>query len=215
MFGAEVALKRFGDVGFGVAAAVVAKFGELVRITFTGEDSADDGKAGLAGDIGDDEGEFEVHDLQSLVHMLNMLSTALDEGSAVAGVSSGGTGVFIRMERAAQEAEGMKLLDPLAILNIRFTTGDIFEMMSIDEFDIKAAVIKDFKDGYPVDAGGFHGDGGDAAGREPIGELMEVGGKGGEGTDGLVITVRGNTDPDFGGTDIETGGVKVDLSEGV
>ena len=189
MFGAEVALKRFGDVGFGVAAAVVAKFGELVRIAFTGEDSADDGKAGLAGDIGDDEGEFEVHDLQSLVHMLNMLGAALDEGSAVAGVSSGGASVFIRVEGAAQEAEGMKLLDPLAILNIRFTTGDIFEMVSIDEFDIKAAVIEDFKNGDPIDAGRLHGHGIDAAFTQPVGQGVQINGEGFETSDGLLRPV--------------------------
>jgi len=47
----------------------------------------------------------------------------------------------------------MQLLYPLAILDIAFATGHIFEVMDIDQFDLKAAVIEDFINGDPIVAG--------------------------------------------------------------
>ena len=83
----------------------------------------------------------------------------------------------------------MELLDPLAILDIAFATGHIFEVMGIDQFDLKAAVIEDFKNGDPIDAGRFHGHGIDAAFTQPVGQGMQVNGKGLETSDGLLCPV--------------------------
>lgn len=153
MFGSVVALKGFGDVSFRLAAMVIAEFSQTVGVVFAGDNGPDDVEAGLAGDVRDDLGEFEVHQLQGLLHMLNMLGSASNEVGSMTGISSEGAHLFIGVERAAQQAEGMELLYPLAILDIAFATGHIFEVMGIDQFDLKAPIIEDFINGDPIDAG--------------------------------------------------------------
>jgi len=96
----------------------------------------------------------------------------------------------------------MQLLDPLAILDIAFATGYIFEVMGIDQFDLKAAVIEDFKNGDPIDACRLHGHGIDAAFTQPVGQGVQVNGEGLEASDGLMVPIRGNTGPDFGITNV-------------
>ena len=101
MFGSVVALQGFGDVSFRLTATAVTEFSQTNGVVFPGDNGPDDLEAGLSGDIRDDLGEFEVHQLQGLLHMLNMLTAALNEVGPVAGVGSEGAHLFIGVERAA------------------------------------------------------------------------------------------------------------------
>ena len=101
MFGSVVAVQGFGDFSFRLAAMVIAELSQVDGVVFAGDNSPDDLEAGLAGDVRDDLGEFEVHQLQGLLHMLNMLTAALNEVGPVAGVGSEGAHLFIGVERAA------------------------------------------------------------------------------------------------------------------
>jgi len=58
-----------------------------------------------------------------------------------------------------QKTVGVQLLNPLAVLDIGFSTGDILDFTSIDQQDIKAVFDEDFKERYPIDTSGFHGNG--------------------------------------------------------
>jgi len=102
MFGSVVALKGFGDFSFRVAALVIAEFSQADGVVFPSDNSPNDLEAGLAGDVRDDLGEFEVHQLQGFLHMLNMLAAVSNEVSPLTGVSSEGAHLFIGVERAAQ-----------------------------------------------------------------------------------------------------------------
>jgi len=79
----------------------------------------------------------------------------------------------------------------------------------------KPPVFEDLEEGGPVDAGGLHGDGGDAAGGEPVGQGVEVGGEGFELPHALAFGVGpwGNGGEVGVGADIDAGGVGVELRE--
>jgi hypothetical protein len=71
----------------------------------------------------------------------------------------------------------VQLLEPLTIKNVALSAGDVLDMTGIDQPDFQSVALKDFKDRYPVDACGFHGNGGNATGGQPLGKLFKVVGK--------------------------------------
>ena len=153
VFGQVVTVEGFGDVGFGFTAAGVTEFSQLVGVTFTSDDGADDLEAGLTGDVRDDVGQLNVHLMQGFLHVLGMLASTSEEGGALAGVGPHSANVGFRMKGALQQSIGMQLLDPLTILDITFASGYTFEVLGIDQFEVETAFIQDIIDGYPVDAG--------------------------------------------------------------
>ena len=81
-------------------------------------------------------------------------------------------------------------------------------MPRVDEDDVEAARLEDLVEGDPVDPGGFHRHGGDAAGREPVSEAMEIRREGRERADGGRVTVRGDGDIMRFGPAIDTRGIQ-------
>ena len=51
----------------------------------------------------------------------------------------------------------MQILKPLAILDIGFSTWNIFDMPGVDQHDLETIGIQYLKDGNPIDTSGFHG----------------------------------------------------------
>lgn len=68
-----------GDFVFGFLAARVAQGGEFMGVTLTGDDGADDGQAGLTGDVGDGLIEADVHVNQRLLHVQHVRRAMLDQ----------------------------------------------------------------------------------------------------------------------------------------
>jgi len=62
-------------------------------------------------------------------------------------------------EGGGEKAEGVEFADPLAAEDVGFATGDALDIGAVDEADVETALLQQFKDGGPVDAGGFHRDG--------------------------------------------------------
>jgi hypothetical protein len=50
-----------------------------------------------------------------------------------------GTDRLRRPEGPPQEADGMEVLEPLAILDIRLPPGDVLDMARVDQADLQAA----------------------------------------------------------------------------
>src|SRR6056297_552626 len=102
--------------------------------------------------------DLKVHLSQRLLHMLNMTGSGFDQVVSVSEQGSDSTNVLIRPKRAPQQSNRMEILDPLAILNIRFAAGNVFNMPGVNQDNIKSIGLKNLKNRNPVYPGGLHGD---------------------------------------------------------
>jgi hypothetical protein len=160
--------------------------------------------------------ELEVHLLEGLVNVLDVLGAAAQEHGALTEEASQQGDVGGRAEGAIEQAEGVELLDPLTVEHVSLAARDVLHATGIDEADLEEAFFEDLEEGDPVDAGGLHGDGGDATGGEPVGEGVEVGGEGFEFADVLPMGIGAGRDGgEVGvGADVDAGGMGVELREG-
>jgi len=102
------------------------------------------------------------------------------------------------------------LLDPLTIEAVGLAAGDMLELAGFDEAGGEVGLFEHFKDGDPIDAGGFHGDGVDATLFEPGDEAFQIAGEGAEAAHGFGVAVGWDGGPNFLGANIEAGGVGVE-----
>ena len=170
MFGLPGARQGFRDLIFTGLATGEAQAGQLERITFTRDNGADNRLAGLAHHIADHGGQLQIHLQQRLLHVQDVRGAMLDQGGAVTEQTAQGAHLGIGSKRAAQQAQTVQLLNPLAIEHVALATGHMLEMPTIDQKHFEAARFEHFKDRNPVDARGFHGDRVDATGDQPIGQ---------------------------------------------
>ena len=148
--------------------------------------------------------------------MLNMVGGIGEQHLPVTQVAAQHAHVGLGPKGASEQPVGMQALQPLAIEPIGFrSAGDALGLAGIDQEDLHAPGFQEFKEGNPVDPGGFHGDGGDATVDEPVGQGVEVGGEGAETAHGLGVAPRGHGDPVLGFADVDASGVGVADLEGV
>jgi hypothetical protein len=94
-----------------------------------------------------------------------------DEGGAMAEQTVQRAHLGIRAKRAAQQAQAVELLNPLAryAQHVALAPGHMLEMPAIDEKDVEATCFEDLQDRNPVHPRGLQRDGVHAAGAQPIG----------------------------------------------
>jgi len=80
----------------------------------------------------------------------------------------------------------------------------------VDKHHVEAPRFEDLVERDPVNPGGFHRYGGDAAGREPIGEAVELRREGLKRAHGGRVTVGGHGDIMLLGPAIDAGGRRGD-----
>ena len=139
------------------AAPLVAQRGQLRRVALAGQDGLDDRRAGHAGDVADDLGELDVHLLQRLLHVLDVVRGVADQHLPLPPVAAQGQHRVGRAERRAEQAVGVQPLDPLAVEPVGLGPGPaVAGLAGLDEEDLEAAGFEQLEQGDPVDAGGFH-----------------------------------------------------------
>ena len=77
-------------------------------------------------------------------------------------------------EAPAQQPEDVQVAEPFAVGDITLAAGEILDVPRVDEDHLEAARVEDLEDRNPIDAGGFHRHVRDAAGRQPVGEPVEI-----------------------------------------
>ena len=166
---------------------------------------------GDAGDAADDLGELDVHLLQGLLHVLDVVRGVTHQRLPLPPVPPQGQDRLGRAERRAEQAAGVESLQPLAVEPIGLGPGPAMAgLAGLDEEDLEATGFEQLEEGDPVDAGGFEHDRGDAGLREPIGQGGEVGRVGAEGAD-LLGSDAGDV---VIGVDVDARGVGVDDRQG-
>ncbi len=132
----------------------------------------------------------------------------LDQLSAVAQQRAQGNQVGVGAEGLGEQPQAMQGLNPLTVEDIGLVTGgETAGQVAADQVAMDAASFQDLEQGDPVDAGGFHSDSLDAVLGQPIGDSVQVGGIGAEGTHDLGLVRAGNADIDLLGADVGAGSV--------
>src|SRR5262250_1498414 len=99
-------------------------------------------------------------------------------------------------KRWCKQPIAMELLQPSTIKAVGFRAArDILGVTGVDQGHLKATRLEHLKQRNPVDARRFHHDRRDPTGRQPVGESMQITGKGTKFLDRLAITVRRYTAP--------------------
>lgn len=97
----------------------------------------------------------------------------------------------------------MQATQPLGVAHVGFAPWDVFGIAGVDQHDLEAALLEDLEHGDPVDAGGFHGHGANAAAFEPIGETVQVAGEGAERGHRFGVAVGRHGGHVHGGADVD------------
>lgn len=207
---ALIPLQRFGHGVLSGCNAIVTIRSQEFRIAFSRHNGADNTHAGDPGTITHHVVQVEMHVIQRLVPVLNMLDGPLDQIVARAEETAEPAQVLRRTKRRRQPAIRMQLLEPPTIQAIRFRAArDMLDVTSIDQGDRKPAGLEHLKERDPVHPGGFHGDCSDTTGRSPVRQTMQVTGKGAQCLDRLGIAIGGYTDPMLFSPHIDAGGMRM------
>lgn len=99
--------------------------------------------------------------------------------------------------------------DLFRIFDIGFASGDVFDMLGIDDQNFQVFHFQEVINGFTAGAGAFHGHMGASISDDPIGHLNQVLGHGGEGFYFLSFRSE-NAGDDILFVDIETTDVTVD-----
>ena len=182
---------------------------EGVGVRLAADDVPENAQAGDARDIADHDGELEVHLDQRLLHALDVHRRALHQGLAVPQIGAQRRDGRGGSEAAAQQPDAMELLDPLAVDDVGLPARDILDVTSVHEHHVDAPCLENLVEGDPVDAGGFHGNGGHAASGEPVGQAMEIGRERLERAHRGRVPVGGDGDIMRVGAAIDAGGIRV------
>ena len=206
-----IPLERFGNgvrTGFD---AIVPILRSGPRVALSSDDRAENAQTRHACHITNNVVQVQMHLIQRLVHVLNMFDRHLEQIVAMAEETAELADVLRRTKRRRQQPIAMQPLQPSTIETIRFRTArDILDVACIDEGDRKPAGLKNLKQRNPVHPSGFHGDGSDTTGFQPVGQTMQVTGKGATFLDRLGIAICGHTDPMLLSTHIDAGGMRMD-----
>ena len=211
VFRSIVPRERGDDLGLGRVAPIVAVLGELLRVAVAGHDVAKDPQPRDTRDVTHDEGQLDVHLHQRLLHALDIGPRRLDEGLAVSEIRAEGDDAISGPEAAAQKADDVQVAEPFAIRDITLASRYVLDVAGVHEEDREAARLQDLVEGDPVHPGGFHRDTGHAAGREPVGEALEIAGKRRERSDRCGIAIGRDGDKVFGRPAIDSGRIRIDV----
>lgn len=174
MLGAKVTLHGFGNGRLGGSHPPVGQSRQFLPITFSLENRFDNAQAADPGHIAQDLVQLYVHLLQRLLQVLALHAAGAHQVIPIAKITPQHAHRIGGPERPVEQAVAMQALDPLAIQNIGFAPGDIFDLPCIDQADLKAAAFQNLKGRNPVNAGRFHGHSFDPAVLEPIGHRLQV-----------------------------------------
>ena len=101
----------------------------------------------------------------------------------------------------------MEVLQPLAILDVGFAPRHPFDMPGVDQANFQTPALQDLEKGDPVNSCRFHGHRFDLTPKEPVGQGVQVLGKGGKLPHWANVSFLGHSPIDLGGSNIDASGI--------
>ena len=197
-------------------ATPVAQRRQGVRVAFAVEDGAQDLQSRHARDVAQHIRQLEVHQLQSLLHPLDVLAAQPHQVGTLADVVAQGVRGVVGLEDAGQQAMAVQPLQPLTIALVGLGPAlDLAGELGAGDDDGEARLQQGEEEDVTVDAGGLQGEGGDGTELEPGDELAQTRRVGGELADGRGAVGGGlDADPVGAVADVDAGGVGVLYGQG-
>ncbi len=142
VFGTIVAGQGSDDPALGRVTPIVPMSGELLRVSLTGHEVAEDPHAGHAGDVADHQWELHVHLDQRFLHALHEGAGALDERRAVPEIAPQGDDAVGGAEAPAQEPQRVEVAQPFTVGHVALAAREILDVPCIDEDDVEPMVSR-------------------------------------------------------------------------
>lgn len=155
-------------------------------------DGPDDLHAGHAGNVTDDVVELQVHECQSLLHVLDMRRGVIQMPLAQPQVGPQGSNVAGRPEARTEQPARVQPLKPLGIIDVALAAGDGTRFSGVRDDDFQPMLLQNLVDRNPVDARGFHRDRFNPYRYQPAGHSLNVASEGLEGLHRLVAQIGRN-----------------------
>ena len=213
VFRAIIARQGFSNLFSVALAARVTELCQGDRVFFSADNCSDDLQAGLASDVAKHIGQLNVHQLQSLLNVLDVGCPIAQKVLALTDIGPQGSYLGTGTKGALQETIGVQLLDPLTIQGVRLAPGNILDVVGIDQQYFKPTHLQNLKDGYPEHGGTLHRHRLHPALLQPIGQSMQFTGEGLEAADRLLSSLFRHGHPNLRRTDVQPGSIEVDLLE--
>ena len=152
-----------------------------VRVALPGDDRPDDPQPGHPGRVPEHRRQLQVHQLQRLLHPLDVLGAEPDQVGPLADVVAQRLGGVVRLEHGREHAEVVEPADPLAVEPVGLRPAlDLAGEVGRGHDDLQPGLQEGEEQDVGVRPGRLQGDGGDPALPEPGDEVPQPGGVGGE-----------------------------------
>ena len=79
--------------------------------------------------------DLQIHLCERLVHVLHMHGCGFDQAGAVAAQRADGAYLGVGAEGGIEQADRVKILQPLAVLHVGFTAGYMLDVFGVDQAD--------------------------------------------------------------------------------
>lgn len=148
--------------------------------------------------------------IERLVDMLDVPAGVTHERVALAPERTHAADFGGGAKCAAQQSDGVQVLQPLAVHHIGLAAGHVLHVAGVDQAHLDPGFLQQFRQWNPIHAGRLHGDALNPDGLQPRHERAQVLGEGGETTHGLSREGGRHGDVYLARTDVGAGGVGID-----
>src|SRR5262249_4534221 len=174
MLRSPIALKSAGDRLLGILTALISQRSQPLWIPLSTENRTNDSHASDPGDVRDHLRELDVHLLEGLLHVADMVRGVPHQHGTLAKITAQHADLIVGPERPGQKPKGMELLDPLAVEHIALSPRHVLQPARIDQLHLKTTLGQELKERNPIDARGFHRHGLDPTLPQPIGYSAQI-----------------------------------------
>jgi hypothetical protein len=142
--------------------------------------------------------------------MLNVPAGVAHQRIALTPQRAHATHLRRRAKRAAQQPDGVQVLQPPAVHHVGLAPGHVLHVARIDQAHFDARLLEQLGQWDPIYTGGLHRHGLDPERLQPRDQRAEIFGESGKTTHGFGGKRGGHRDVDLAGPDVGAGGVRID-----